>query len=433
MRKSTTSRNMIKLFLFNLLIIIIVLSGFYFMRGTNQIVEVQTTALNVHKEPGPNSKVITQVHREDKVTIKEKKSGWYKIQTADKAEGWVADWLIFDGTSSPYTYLPAIVTDKKTALKEKKNEDSKTLDTLKRKQTVFVTLESNGWSRIYANDMYGWVPSSSLDIRKSHQPKFEVDESLQITLDKVALHNEASVSSKEVASLNYADKVRLKETGDNDWYQIKTEDGETGYVRTWEVTNNPLHKKDKRPEEPKAEYTIMLDPGHGGEDPGAETNDGTVLEKTLTLQTAEAVKKKLESNGYNVLMTRSGDDFVTLSRIDKKSNESKADAFVSFHYDSSGNPNEGSGTTTFYRHDSGRPLAQAVNDQIASILPLDNRGFAKYDYQVLRENERPAILLELGYINNDTDAAYAQSDKYHKKVAQAVNDGLNTYINELKE
>ena len=103
MRKSTTSRNMIKLFLFNLLIIIIVLSGFYFMRGTNQIVEVQTTALNVHKEPGPNSKVITQVHREDKVTIKEKKSGWYKIQTADKAEGWVADWLIFDGTSSPYT------------------------------------------------------------------------------------------------------------------------------------------------------------------------------------------------------------------------------------------------------------------------------------------------------------------------------------------
>ena len=95
-------------------------------------------------------------------------------------------------------------------------------------------------------------------------------------------------------------------------------------------------------------------------------------------------------------MTRSGDEFVTLSRIAKKSNESKADAFVSFHYDSSGNANEGSGTTTFYRHDSGRPLAQAVNDEIASILPLENRGFAKQDYQVLRENERPAILLELG-------------------------------------
>lgn len=432
MRKPTTSRNMIKLFLFNLLIIMIVLSGFYFMRGTNQIVEVQTIALNVHKEPGPNSKVITQVHQEDKVTIKEKKEGWYKIQTADKAEGWVADWLIFDGNSSPYTYLPAIVTERHTELKQSRKADSKTLDTLKRKQTVFVTMESNGWSRIYANDTYGWVPSESLNIRKSHQPKFEDNETLQITLDKVTLHSDASVTSKEKSQLAYADKVSLKETSSNDWYQVKTKDGDIGFVRSWEVTNNPLHKKDKRPEEPKSEYTIMLDPGHGGEDPGAETNDGTVLEKTLTLQTAQVVKKKLESNGYNVLMTRSGDDFVTLSRIAKKSNESKADAFISFHYDSSGNPNEGSGTTTFYRHDSGRPLAQAVNDQIAN-LPLENRGFAKYDYQVLRENERPAILLELGYINNDTDAAYAQSDKYHKKIAQAINDGLNTYINDLKE
>jgi uncharacterized protein YgiM (DUF1202 family) len=70
MRNSNNSKNMIKLFLINLLIVGVVLAGFYFMRGTNQIVEVQTMALNVHKEAGANSKVITQVHREDKVTIK---------------------------------------------------------------------------------------------------------------------------------------------------------------------------------------------------------------------------------------------------------------------------------------------------------------------------------------------------------------------------
>jgi N-acetylmuramoyl-L-alanine amidase len=51
----------------------------------------------------------------------------------------------------------------------------------------------------------------------------------------------------------------------------------------------------------------------------------------------------------------------------------------------------------------------------------------------LRENERPAILLELGYINNDIDAGYAQSDKYHKKVGEAVTNGLNTYLEGLKE
>lgn len=433
MRNSNNSKNMIKLFLINLLIVGVVLAGFYFMRGTNQIVEVQTMALNVHKEAGANSKVITQVHREDKITIKEKKSGWYKIQTPDKVEGWVADWLIFDGTSSPYTYLPAIIKERNTELKESNNADSKTLDKLKRKEKVFVTLELNGWSRIYVDDTYGWVPSSSLTIQKKHQPKFDVNDSLQITLNKAPLYEKMSETSKEKETLSYADKVVVTSIEDNYWYQVKTDKGETGYLRSWEVTNNALHKKDKRPAEPKSEYTIMLDPGHGGEDPGAETNDGKVLEKTLTLQTAEVVKAKLESNGYNVLMTRSGDEFVTLSRIAKKSNESKADAFVSFHYDSSGNANEGSGTTTFYRHDSGRPLAQAVNDEIASILPLENRGFAKQDYQVLRENERPAILLELGYINNDIDAGYAQSDKYHKKVGEAVKNGLNTYLEGLKE
>ncbi|MBO0476495.1 N-acetylmuramoyl-L-alanine amidase [Vagococcus sp. DIV0080] len=433
MRNSNTSKNMIRLFLFNLLIIGMVIAGFYFMRGTNQIVTVQTTAINLHQKPSPNSTVITQVHKEDKVTIKEKKEDWYKIQTSDKVEGWVASWLIFDGKSSPYTYLPAVITQRKTELKENHNESSKTLTTLKKREKVFVTLELNGWSRIYAEDTYGWVPSDSLEIRKSQQPNFDVGDSLQVTLDNTHLYSSMSETSDVKETLAYADKVTVTESDHDFWYQVTTKDGKKGYVRSWEVTTNALSKKDKRPSEPKSEYTVMLDPGHGGEDPGAETNDGKVKEKDLTLKTAQAVKKELENNGYNVLMTRSGDDFVTLSRIAKKSNESKADAFVSFHYDSSGNPNEGSGTTSFYRHDSGRPLAQAVNDQIADILPLENRGFAMQDYQVLRENERPAILLELGYINNDLDASYAQSPKYHQKVAEAVTNGLNTYIDGLKE
>lgn len=433
MRNSKTSKNTIKLFIFNLLIVGIVFAGFYFMRGTNQIVEVQTLAVNVHTDPRANASVVTQIHQSDKVTIKEKKDGWYYIQTAEKVDGWVADWLIFDGTSSPYTYLPAVITQRNVELKKSNSQDSKTLDTLKRKQKVMVTMELNGWSRVYAEDTYGWVKTTDLEIRKKTQPKFDLDSVLQVTIDQVKLHTKPSETSKSETALAYSEKVTVLSEESNGWYQVKSDNGEKGYLKSWQVTNNPLHKNDTRPEEPKSEYTIVLDPGHGGNDPGAETNDGQIFEKDLTLATAKTVRKQLENRGYNVVMTREADDFVSLSRIAKISNENKADAFISFHYDSTGVPNEGSGTTTFYRQEADKPLAQAINDQLASILPLDNRGFAAEDYQVLRENERPAVLLELGYINNDSDAAYAQSKKYYKKVGNAVDEGLNTYFNELKE
>lgn len=432
MRNSDTSKNTIKLLVFNLIIVGLVIAGFYFMHGTNQIVDVQTIALNVREKPNATSPVLTQVHREDRVTIKEKKKGWYKIQTSEKTEGWVPEWLIFDGTSGPYTYLPAVITQRNTELKKSNSENSKTIDTLKKKQKVFVTLELNGWCRIFVDDTYGWVPTDTIDIRKNQQPKFEVDDTLQVTLDNAPLYSKQSESSQITDTLDYAEKIVLKEVSDY-WYQVRTDSGKTGYVRSWEITNNKISQKEKRPREPLPEHVIMLDPGHGGNDPGAQTNDGKVFEKNLTLQTAKVVKDRLEAQGYSVLMTRSKDDFVSLSKIARISNESPADIFISMHYDSTGNPNEGSGTTTFYRNKNGRQLAQAVNDQIAAILPLENRGFGTQDYQVLRENEKPAVLLELGYINNDTDAAYAQNKKYHKKVAEAIYEGSTNYFLELNK
>lgn len=432
MRNTNTSKNTLKLLLFNLLIVGMVFAGFYFMRGTNQIVEVQTVALNVRDNPSVTSHVITQIHQEDRVTIKEKKNGWYRIQTSEKTEGWVAEWLIFDGKSGPYTYLPGIITQRSTELKKSNTEDSKTITTLKKKQKIMVTLELNGWSRIYADETYGWVPTEAIRIRKNQQPKFELDETLQVTFDNAPLYSKNSEKSTPLATLHYAEKVTLKAVEDN-WYQIRTENGKTGYLRSWEVTDNKLSEKDKRPDEPMSEYVVILDPGHGGNDPGANTNDEKVYEKELTLKTAKVVKEELENSGYSVLMTRSTDTFVPLSKIADLSNESNADIFISFHYDSTGNPNEGSGTTTFYRNKNGQALAQSINDQIANTLPLENRGFGVQDYQVLRENKKPAVLLELGYINNDSDAAYAQSNKYHKKVGEAVYHGATNYFLELNK
>ena len=124
--KNTKSINRtIKMFIINTLVITLVFIGFYYMRGNSQIATVGTTALNVREKPDAFSTVITQVHKEDKVTISDQKNNWYKIQTSDKTVGWVPDWLLFDGTSGPYTNLSALISKRNIELKKEKRTSPK--------------------------------------------------------------------------------------------------------------------------------------------------------------------------------------------------------------------------------------------------------------------------------------------------------------------
>lgn len=430
MKNTNTLNRTIKMFIINTLVVALVFVGFYFMRGNSQIATVGTTALNVREKPNAFSTVITQVHKEDKVTITDQKNSWYKIQTADKTTGWVPDWLLFKGTSGPYTNLSASVAKQNVELKKSNSEDSKTLKTLKKHDIVNATLELNGWVRVYSDGDYGWVPNDSLTIQKKRDTKYEANQKLHIATTTAFLMKESSSDSQRSEELDYGTAVTFESSTENGWMKVKTKKGSTGFVHSWQVTSRDISSKDKKPSVPMPEFTIMLDPGHGGGDSGAQTNDGNTLEKEVTLDTALAVREELESHGFNVLMTRDTDKFVSLTNIGKISSSSQANAFISFHYDSSLEPNTASGTTTFYRKDSGKLLAQSINDSIADILPIKNRGFGKQDYQVLRENSKPAVLLELGYINSDNDASYITSDKYHKQVAEAVYDGLMYYIKE---
>ncbi|MGY3765800.1 N-acetylmuramoyl-L-alanine amidase [Vagococcus vulneris] len=433
MRNAENKKNTFILFIINIAIIGIVLLGFYFMRGNSQIVTVKTIALNVREQPTVKSKIISQVHQEDKVTIKNEKNGWYKIQLPDKSTGWVADWLIFEGKSGPFTSLPGIIKSSNTDLKKSRAEKSKTIATLKRKQAVNVTLELNGWVRIHTEDNEtGWIKSSELAIRKSHYPSPKENEPLYVALDGVILRKTSNLNGESLGELDY--NAKLSYVGeDKDWYHVQTKKGTLGYLQKWEVTDYQLAAKDKRPNPPMAEYAVMLDAGHGGNDPGAESNDGKVFEKNVTLATALTVRDYLEDQGFSVFMTRDKDEFVPLHQIAIKSNESRADVFISMHYDSTQQANESSGTTTFYRNTQDKKLANLINNELASQLPLNNRGFGNQDYQVLRENKKPAILIELGYMNNDTDAQYAQSKKYHTFVAKAIYSGLIEFFKPFKE
>lgn len=175
---------------------------------------------------------------------------------------------------------------------------------------------------------------------------------------------------------------------------------------------------------------IVLNPGHGGDDVGAMSNDENYYEKDVTLSTAKAVKKALEEAGATVIMTRATNQTESLDSITEKAMTNQADVFISFHFDSTDYANSASGVTTYYYYNAYQQLAQMVNQQLSQLLPLENRGIEFGDFEVIRETTQPSLLLELGYMNNDIDLQTFLTTSYQNKVAKAIVNGLTQYFSQ---
>lgn len=210
----------------------------------------------------------------------------------------------------------------------------------------------------------------------------------------------------------------------NNWLYVRYADHKFGWIASWLVNekNSQLNQTTKI-----SEATIVLDPGHGGSDSGALSSHDK-MEKTYTLRVAQVVAKRLRAAGAHVVMTRDSDQYVGLSARPALANKLHADAFISFHFDSSPENNQGSGITTYYYHKStSLGLAKALSSNV-SALPIKSKGVEFGDFLVIRDNQVPAVLMELGYINDDTDFKTISSQRYPNEVAHAVYAGLSSYF-----
>ena len=120
-------------------------------------------------------------------------------------------------------------------------------------------------------------------------------------------------------------------------------------------------------------------------------------------------------------MTRTTDKYVSLD-----DRNIKGDAFISIHNDSLDSSNA-NGATVYWLQDNQESLAQTLNSNIQKAL-LTNRGARQQNYQVLRQTDVPAVLLELGYISNPTDENMIKDQLHRHVVEQAVVDGLKQYF-----
>ncbi|RFA35933.1 hypothetical protein CAI16_06820 [Virgibacillus dokdonensis] len=174
-------------------------------------------------------------------------------------------------------------------------------------------------------------------------------------------------------------------------------------------------------------HTVMIDPGHGGRDPGSiGIND--IYEKDLVTNTTKPIEKALREAGANVIMTRTEDVKIPLKERRNMSNEAMPDAFISIHYNSFEDPSVGGFHTYYYSQEKDYRLAQNIHQSLGNAISLKDRGILEDSYAVLRNNEVPAILLELGFMSNPEELAVIQSDEYSQTVAEAIVSGLKNYF-----
>ncbi len=225
----------------------------------------------------------------------------------------------------------------------------------------------------------------------------------------------------------------------------------------------------------KKHRRIIIDPGHGGKDPGAIGITG-LYEKEVVLDIAKKLKRNLEENNIEVILTRSTDEFISLKRRTEIISTNKADLFVSLHANSS-NQITGEGFEIYYAEnlDSGGKyerqlqrnrwiflrqlkvdgssqelkdilldllythkqikspkLAKYVTSQVSQGMGIKDRGIKEASFFVLKNSVMPAILVEVGFLSNFKEEKMLKDPLYRTKIAYVLAKSIFTYENEIK-
>ena len=212
--------------------------------------------------------------------------------------------------------------------------------------------------------------------------------------------------------------------------------------------------------------TIVIDPGHGGKDPGAVSQ--TRQEKQIVLNLSKTLRDILVKKGYNVRLTRETDVFLPLRKRTQFATNQKADLFISVHTNAS-TSRKAAGIETYYlalasdesaritamRENAGaeynmkelealvgrilkeskstesRRLAELIQAQLTSGKQVKNRGVKHAPFVVLIGTKVPAVLVEVGFISNPTEGKRLTTKTYQRQLATAIAEGIEQYIKNL--
>ncbi|WP_446897976.1 N-acetylmuramoyl-L-alanine amidase CwlD [Clostridium sp. LBM24168] len=193
----------------------------------------------------------------------------------------------------------------------------------------------------------------------------------------------------------------------------------------------------------KQKIIILVDPGHGGMDGGAEVKDGT-MEKNINLKIGSKLKDNLKKQGYTVFMTRSSDKglYTQGGRIRKKKIEdlsnrvkmkkdTNCNMFISIHLNKFPQSKYYGAQVWYSKNDDSEQLAKIMQNNLIRDLDTSNSRKEKPAldlYKILRENDTmPSVIVECGFLSNAEEKEKLKSDDYQNKIANSITKSINEY------
>ncbi|WP_096270681.1 N-acetylmuramoyl-L-alanine amidase [Paucisalibacillus globulus] len=326
--------------------------------------------LNLRSGPGTTYGNLGQVHKDEVYSVIDEQAGWVEIQL----EGYTA-WV-----STDYVSMKGESLDKDTS---EEIEDENTTD---------------------LNE------STVSDEQKT----------IEILYNKTQIRSGPSTDKEITSFAKKGDKYQV--VGETDsWLKVKSEDSE-GYIfkELVEVTADNLT-------DGMNGKTVVIDPGHGGNDSGA-LSVNEVYERDLTYKTAEILAQELTILGAEVILTRDEETFVSLTSRATLANTVNADAFISLHYNSVPDLPSVTGIGTYYYQEQYEPLATYIQQEIIKESDDRDRGADFGDFQVIRQNLTPSVLIELGFISNPEVEQLLLTNVYQEKLVAGIVNGLQRYF-----
>ncbi|MFJ7745128.1 SH3 domain-containing protein [Peribacillus sp. NPDC097295] len=403
---------------------------------------VTASSLYVRKSANTTSKKLATIKKGDAVTFMKKTGNWANVKTTSGVNGWAS--LTYLSTKKPTASTSAVkettyyVTAGELYVRKSGNSKADKVTTLKKGEAVTLYEEKDKWGRIKtASGKTGWASLTYLSKTKPKEtkpvattpPKEEAptkEEPIKVEptkyyviSDSLNIRNGPSATHKVLGAVDRSDSVIVTEK-QGDWGKVETQSGLVGWASLTYLSKT-------KPSDGFKGKVIVLDPGHGGTDPGASGKYNR--EKDLTLSTAKKLKAKLETAGAKVVMTRTGDTYPSLSKRVEISQANKPDVFISIHYNAG--PSTANGIETFYlaTNVNEKELAQTVQAEIIKETKLRDRGTKPGNFQVIRDNKQAAILLELGFISNLEEEKLIATSAYQDTAVTGIFNGLKKYFN----
>lgn len=227
-----------------------------------------------------------------------------------------------------------------------------------------------------------------------------------------------------------ADGITVEENTGNSLVSVSGEDTEdissSSSKEDAQVTENDTQDiQDNSVTGQETQFCVVIDAGHGGKDAG--TLYKSIEEKGINLSVALKLKEILEENNIKVVLTRSTDDYITLSDRVYIANSKNADFFISIHCNYYEDDSQIAGMECYYNNPEAtksKEYAESIFQAVASSSDLKAREARPEMYYVLKNTSMPAVLVELGFFSNYSDRLNLQSEVYQNRMAEQIAEGI---------